>query len=125
MGGDIDTIGACNACGRSLSDAEGLLGLEAAHVARFHNLMDSLSAQNQLQGPGPLDDILKGALSAGLAPEHWIICRVHDILCLVHRKQGRLELASKHASAMLALKEPQLGHANERYALDRESAADD
>lgn len=117
-----DCVLTCAGCGATASDPARLLREEGEFVDAYYSVVDEMALGAPLETPESLERILDGATQLGIAPEHWLVCKVRNELSSYYRKQGKLELAAEHAVPVLDLEERLTG---DRSPVLVEALADD
>jgi hypothetical protein len=111
----------CSSCGASATDSDAVLSTEEMHVSVYASLTQNLLSEKPLTTPDPFVEFAEGALSTGLAPDHWIVCKARDILSCFYEKGCRFQLAAENLQPIMDLSERVLG---DRGWLRVESLAD-
>lgn len=102
----------CSVCGNevSVTDAERILCEENMHVSAFLGFTRTLSPEKPLTSPDALVDILEVAAHSGLAADHWVVCKAHDILAGFYQKCQQQSLAAENLEPILGLQHRVLGY---------------
>ncbi|CAE7475175.1 SET5 [Symbiodinium sp. CCMP2592] len=97
----------CNACGSPASEAENLVAAEQSQERIFADHCKMIPEKQQ--DPKLLGDMAKTCAEIGLAPDHWLVCKVHHMLACFFAQAGESARAVESLAGILHLHEKVFG----------------
>jgi len=105
--GTLSGLAPCNACGSPASEAEKLVAAEQSQERIFADHCKMIPEKQQ--DPKLLVDMAKTCAEIGLAPDHWLLCKVHHMLACFFAQAGESAQAVESLARILHLHEKVFG----------------